>query len=220
MLWTREIKNVIGKHESSNRVGARRRLLGFLCVACIAFGFASAASGNASYDGRWWLSINDHQRKNFLEGYLACHSVLTTDDGMQFKESNRAYYMRLTTYFQAHPDSLRQSVEAVLWKVAGPRFARPTKELPNGEGAGEKWGVLDGEYWHLDSDQGRLGFVQGFLECYTKRTKQEQGTFSKPNAWYVGEISRWYGIKPENASAMDPNRESTKIPEVLFRFRD
>jgi hypothetical protein len=216
----KDMAETFGNLEPSSFSGRAGRFLALFFSIWIPFFIAVGSDAKRGYEGRWWISIGKDQQTDFLEGYLACHSGLTTNDEMQFKESNRAYYRRLTAYFQAHRESLNEPVELILWKVASPPLARPAKEPPGGEGAGEKWGVLDGEYWHLDSDLGRLGFVQGFLECYTRRTKQEQGTFSKPSAWYAAAITKWYGINPENPSAIDPDRENTKIPEVLFRFHD
>jgi len=84
---------------------------------------------------------------------------------------------------------------------------------------------MNGDEWRNGDEAEQNVLIRGFLECYTKRTKQEQGTFSRPIEYYVAAITKWYGTwinpdDPDDHSQVDPRRVDTSVPEVLFRFRD
>ena len=159
---------------------------------------------------------------NFVYGYVTCANKLATLD-VKFYESVLTYAPRLTAYLKEHPEASNESVEKLLWKIASPPYSRPVKLT--GREDFEHWGGLDGDEWRngLEGEQNVL--IAGFLECYTKRTKQEHGTFSRPTQYYVAAITKWYGHwvnpnDPEDLSQVDPRKVDTPVPEVLFRFRD
>lgn len=181
------------------------------------------ASSTDVYDGQWWLSINERQRMNFLYGYVTCANGLAKLD-VRFDESVLTYAPRLTTYLKEHPEASTDSVEKLLWKIANPPYSRMVKHPGKGEDVGD-WGGMDGDEWRNASEAEQNVLIRGFLECYMKRTKQEQGTFSRPIEYYVAAITKWYGTRinpddPDDHSQVDPKKVDTKVPEVLFRFRD
>lgn len=181
------------------------------------------ASSTDVYDGQWWLSINERQRMNFLYGYVTCANGLAKLD-VRFDESVLTYAPRLTTYLKEHPEASKDSVEKLLWKIASRPYSRRVKDTGAGEDVG-KWGGMDGNEWRNANEAEQGVLLRGFLECYTKRTKQEQGTFSRPIEYYVAAITKWYGTwinpdDPDDHSQVDPRRVDTRVPEVLFRFSD
>jgi hypothetical protein len=192
-----------------------------LVFACLVLLTASAPSKPATYDGQWWLSINQRQRGGFQQGFVVCYSHFV--NRKLFYESGRAYNMRLTEYLQGHPESLSEPVEATLLKIASPPYAKSIHRLPPNETPTElaaKWGAHnDGDEWR-GADPWWLGYIQGFLECYSRHGKSKYGTFSKSPEWYVDAISNWYGTRADDEGAINESRAQEKIPEVLFRFRD
>jgi len=176
------------------------------------------ASGDNRYDGKWWLSVEEHERVYVIEGYTNCYQFLPKPE-IKFVESSRAYESRLRTYLEAHAESLKEPVETLLWKMASPVYAQPL-DNSGGEKWKGKWGYANGDLWSQMSDLDRLGFIKGFLDCYSRSTKSEQGTFSKPRRSYMKAISKWYGVKADDPGEIIPDRKETKIPDVLFRFHD
>jgi len=202
-----------------------RSLAQLLCLAAVLVSSVDllGASGDNRYDGKWWLSVNERQRRGFVHGFLLCYSELV--DRQLFEESYSAYSSRLTEYLKAHPEASSESADVLLQRMAAPPYARPVHK-PAGQGnetpeqLNVKWGPYEnGDGWRAGAPW-NLGYIQGFLECYSKHTKSEHGTFSKPAEWYVKVISRWYGTKEGDPDALDMSRAQEKIPEVLFRFRD
>lgn len=156
-----------------------------------------------------------------MYGFVVCYSNLV--DRKPFQEPYRSYSTRLTGYLQTNPDSIPESVDVMLLKIANPPFAktvhRPPTPNESAQASAAKWGVNnDGDEWRGTSSF-QLGYVQGFLECYSKHTKHTDGIFSRPPEWYVKAIAEWYGtgINPEKINA---TRQHDKIPDVLFRFPD
>ncbi len=197
-------------------------------VVCLVFCLLAtcttlSAATTDIYDGQWWLSINKRQRMNFLYGYVTCAIELAKLD-TRFDESVLTYAPRLTAYLQEHPEASKESVESLLWKIASPPYSHPVKHTGGGEDVG-KWSGMDGDEWRNGDEAEQNVLIRGFLECYTKRTKQEHGTFSRPIEYYVAAITKWYGTwinpdDPDDHSQVDPRRVDTRVPEVLFLFRD
>jgi hypothetical protein len=108
--------------------------------------------------------------------------------------------------------------------MAAPPYAQTVQEISGGDATPEqlchKWGPYeDGMDWR-GWGHWSLAYIQGFLECYSKHTKREHGTFSKPAEWYVKAITDWYGLEEGHPEVINVSRRYDKIPEVLFRFRD
>jgi hypothetical protein len=181
----------------------------------------SAAQGKDNYVGKWWLAANEYQRLAFVDGYITCYYYMV-DPKRPFQENIKLYVKRVDEYLEQHPQAGDEPVDALLWRAASPPYSKPPiKHAPGGEEAKEKWGFYDGgNYWLLGQDSQKLGFIQGFLHCYDKRTDHPEGMFSKPREWYVKAIDDWYGDEPHHPSAIVKSRVDDKVPEVLFRFSD
>lgn len=184
--------------------------------------FIAAASAADSYDGKWWLSVPEMQRKGFVHGFSLCYVHLLRCAIVS--QSYEAYDSRLAEYLKTHPEELSTPLNLLLPKLAMPPYARPGHSAGAGNETPaelrEKWGAHeDGDDWR-GGGPWNLGYIQGFLECYSKDTSHQYGTFSKSAAWYVSEISDWYGTKEGDPGVINPAREKEKIPEVLFRFHD
>ena len=175
---------------------------------------------NPAYDGKWWLSVSENQRQGFLQGYAACY-IYDTDGKLEFEESRYTYEPRITGYLQSNSDEQSKSIEEMFWKMAQPPYAQPVHKSPGpAEEVKGKYGYVDGDYWRQAEVPHRLGFIQGFLYCYSKHAKVRRGTFSKPVSWYVEAISKWFGVKSDDPAEINLARFNVKIPDVLFRFRD
>jgi hypothetical protein len=202
-------------------VSVDRQYLSLVLVGLV-FLTVAAPSKGAVFDGQWWLSVDQRQRDGFVYGFVVCYSNLV--DRKLFQESYRAYATRLNGYLQAHPESLAEPVESTLRRVASPPFAKPVQRasVPNEtpKESAAKWGANnDGDEWR-GATSWNLGYVQGFLQCYSRHTKSEYGTFSKAPEWYANAIANWYGVKADDPEEINVSRRNEKIPEVLFRFRD
>lgn len=155
----------------------------------------------------------------FVHGFEICYARLVDRN----TPLNKPFTLRLalTKYLQDHPKSQSQPLESTLLKVNMQlpvrRSSLPPNETP--EEIAAKWGANNDGFEWRGPDTFHLGYVQGFLECYSKHTKQEYGTFSKSAEWYVRAIVDWYGTGSD-PDQLNLSREKEQIPEVLFRFRD
>jgi hypothetical protein len=195
------------------------QLQGFFFAASFVGLFVSQVCGAETYDGKWWLSLNERQRLSFIDGHQSCYYYMVNPKG-PFEENIGLYRDRINAYLEKHPDATNEMVDDLLWRVANPPYSQPPpKSAPGGEEWTEKWGYYNGDdYWQLGTDEDHLAFIQGFLECYDRHTNHPNGTFSKPREWYVKAISDWYGFGPD--VPIVKGHENDGIPDVLFRFRD
>jgi hypothetical protein len=172
-----------------------------------------------SYDGKWWLSVDIWQREGFVDGYIACYTFDAKGE-IKFEYTGQMYAPRVTDYLRAHPDEYERPAEQLLWNVTKPSYAPPSGRHLGGRGETSqgKYGLYDGEFWREMGDSKHLGFIQGFLYCYSKYGDASRGTFSKPAPEYVEAISKWYEIDGEGG--INPKKMPAKIPTILFKFRD
>jgi len=158
------------------------------------------------------LSVDEYQRLGFVAGYMDCY-VFVRKGPLPFLESPYTYEERVTEHLKNHVADRGKPVTQVLEDIAAKPVA---KTLDKWE---EKHGVFDGEYWRQAEPSQRVGFVQGFLECQRKDGKAV-AKFSRNDDWYVAQISQWYGIKEDDVGEINPKRESKKIADVLYTFKD
>lgn len=119
----------------------------------------SAADKPSSYDGRWWLTIDDQQRIGFVVGFVDCYSNLVDHHTQLIQAGPRLGYVpRLTKYLREHPDAVTDSVESLLLKIASPPYARVVHHPESGNETlkelKQKWGPYD------DGDQRRVFEVE------------------------------------------------------------
>jgi hypothetical protein len=200
----------------ARRGGGFAPALLFLCLLPLS---THTSDQPTSHDGKWWLSIGERQRLGFVDGFEICYVYLVDSN----THLNKPFTLRLalTKYLQDHPESGPQQVESTLLKVNTQLPVKRPSTHPNEtpEERAAKWGAHNDGFDWRGPDTFNLGYIQGFLECYSKHTKQEYGTFSKLPEWYVKAIADWYGTGPDPGQ-INLRREKEKIPEVLFRFRD
>ncbi len=197
-----------------------RSLTVLLLLACWVPSNVLASDQPTSFDGHWWLSVGERQRVGYVRGFSTCYVNLLDRSAFQ-GGSLHAYSILVTNYLQDHPQSLSETAERILLKVNTVMPKRKSLVRPNEtpEEIATKWGAHnDGDEWR-GSDIFQLGYIQGFLECYSKQTQQEYGTFSRDPQWYVDAIAHWYGTGPD-PEQKNVSREEEEIPEVLFRFHD
>src|SRR5262245_10616023 len=183
-----------------------------LLIALLVAGIASGSTGDQVHDGKWWLSVDKDQRLGFVAGYIDCY-VFVRKGPLPFLESWYAYEERVTEHLKKHVADRSKPVTQVLEAIAAKPVAKTTNKWE------EEHGIFDGDYWRQAEPSQRVGFVQGFLECQRKDGKAV-AKFSRSDDWYVAQISQWYGIKEDDPGEINPERESKKIADVLYAFKD
>jgi hypothetical protein len=182
-----------------------------LLIALSVTGIASGSTGDQAHDGKWWLSVDKDQRLGFVAGYMDCY-VFVRKGPLPFLESWYQYEQRVTGYLKKHVADRSKPVTEVLEAIA----AKPVAKTIKWE---EEHGIFDGDYWRQALPSERVGFIQGFLECQRKDGKAV-AKFSRSDDLYVAQISQWYGIKEDDPAEINPERESKKIADVLYTFKD
>lgn len=168
---------------------------------------AAATADAGTHDSRWWLSLEDEQRTEFIAGYASYYTWKLRGPG---KYSTSAETMRVT-------------IEARL-KATPADLARPIADLLDDEArrttSGVGWrGNFGGHYWGELGDRGRIGFLQGVLECQ-RRDAKSTAKFSRADAWYAAEISKGYGMTAADPLGSDEALLGTGILDVLLTLED
>lgn len=193
----------------------------------IALGLFAAASARTAprYDGHWWLSVSEDEQSGFLNGYADCY----------------IYEYKGPAKFTINPPDIARGLVTKFYRHNASRLADPVASALHGlrDRPGQKSAASDGQpirgrhgfyrglYWGelYDGDtsgsrtSGKLGYVQGYLDCHARLNHNKGGVFSKPPSDYVKFINRWYGLIPHNETYL-LKRESVPIADVLFKFRD
>lgn len=188
--------------------------LAFLTVACLCCAAAPGAPAAAKpFDGNWWLAASQRQRLGYMEGDNDC-SVFEWQGRAVAWDVFKTYQEFVTQYYAIDASHRSQSVFAVL-RLADARIHTKTHD---GDLPSEPHGDYDGLFWRESFDHERLGFVQGYLQCYAHKT-EGRATFSKSPQEYVTALNTWYHLKDAERD-VDPKFENVKIADALFKFRD
>jgi len=175
----------------------------------------SACAEAISYDGKWWNSLSHNEKLIFLAGYIDC----AVYDAGQKNMSGVSWYSlepEVTKFYRENTSDIGKPVITVLTQFG------PTEKLktpPGGEPYPGKHGMFDGEYWRQALDDGRRGFITGYLACQ-QEFKKPEASFSHEIQWYVDQISKWYGIQPDDPSEINEERYLEKIADVLYTLKD
>lgn len=185
----------------------------FLCA--IAWAPSSTAQQPQNIDGSWWRGSAREQHRGFLAGYVDCSASSGKKNFAHIEWANYEHWV--TQFYDTHPKELQKPVPEVFLQSLD-EHAQPPEHEPAPQTYKGKHGIFDGEYWR-EAPRQRESFVQGFLACY-RGLKNQTATFSKPAQWYASEISKWYGLKEDDAAEINERRADIAIADVLIRFKD
>jgi hypothetical protein len=168
-----------------------------------------------TFDGHWWIGATSDEQSGFLSGESDCSRA---ELGLKQEHSHslpeeRAY---VTEFYRAKSDKLSVPVVDALRTARGQVLSKHARS--GGEAWPEAHAYWDGQWWREGTAGERLGYVEGYLACYSGASTRH-GSFQKPPSDYVRMINEWYRLKEETGD-VDPQRVDTKIAEVLFKFRD
>jgi hypothetical protein len=187
-------------------------LLAVLGMSC---GIGRAAP-EPVYNGHWWLSISTDQQDGFLNGYFDCYKY---DHGGPYHFTRNppdTARSLVTRFYEGNSAQLGMSVPEVFYRFRD--LPGQTVTGHGGEPIKGRHGFYHGRYWGVLGQDGELGYVEGYLWCWKNCLHSKGATFSKSPSEYVALISKWYGLNPKTGLNVD--RESAKIADVLYRFRD
>jgi hypothetical protein len=179
-------------------------------VMLLGSGIAADSGKQAAHDGVWWRSVDHYRHLGFLEGYMDCYAYVHPGPARFEGVSPYEYEKRIAAYYDTHPNELAGPVSELLLSLAP-----PSKTIT----ARSTFGVYDGEDWRQGGPSYRPGFIQGYFECLRSEAKRV-ARFSKPDSYYVEQISKWYGVKDDDPGEIDLKRSPTMIAHVLFMFKD
>jgi hypothetical protein len=174
-------------------------------------------SERSNYDGHWWQSVSPHERAGFVTGYMDCYSH---ERGARFTTHSREAYRDLVSKFYEAASNRDEPVASTLIGLQDPRSESEGDSLTDRPGADH--GYYDGLYWmqmSVDGPEEQLGFVEGYLRCYSEFARNSLGIFSKSPAEYRSLITQWYRFD-EATGDVDAERQPEKIANVLIKLRD
>jgi hypothetical protein len=170
----------------------------------------SFSTDQTSFDGEWWRAIGPEQQAGFVDGYYDCYSYdakgpnTATGSIVEFQKA-------VSDFYDAHQDQLRTSVPAVLRDLAV-SYKSPRVPLKGGEVWNEPHGYYDGLWWKQSEPKEQIGYLEGYLRCYSHDLPQPPAQFSNRPTEYQELITRYYN-NPKHS-------EDKKIADVLYHFRD
>lgn len=182
----------------------------FSLLACVC-AIASGAE-QVTFDGSWWQSVEHDQRLGFVEGYVDCSALVSPKDQFYNGTSFEEIVKQGDAFYDRSVQDRVKPVPMVLRTVANPR---PVKAVPR-----STFGLFDGEDWRQGTRSFRLGFIQGYRNCYDSSEDKKEERFTKSDEWYVQQISGWYGVSNDDPSAINPKRYKRMIAQVLFLLKD
>jgi hypothetical protein len=143
----------------------------------------STASGSTrDFDGNWWKATSSDQRQGFLAGYTDC-IVDDMGEELVFDKSWRTCEEEITSYYTS--GDLRRPLSQSIRSLAKPGQMRGEKH----EGFGNEW-------WRVDSQESRRGFVEGFLVCHADGPTKLKWTRS--TQFYVEQLDNLYNVDDRN----------------------
>jgi hypothetical protein len=175
----------------------------------------SPASQIRKYDGHWWLLLTSEEKSGYLNGDADCRA---------FELKKKARYSKSFAEEQEDVTNIYrdQSEKRSLPAFEVIRIVEDQPSLESTGKGGEVWsephGYWDGQWWREGTPAERLGFVEGYLACYS-RSQKPHGTLSRTPSEYVNLINQWYKLQEETGD-VDPGRVNAKIADVLFKFCD
>jgi hypothetical protein len=113
-------------------------------------------------------------------------------------------------HFRQHPDQRTMPVSAVLKEIN--RTGKPRPIPKGGEDWKESHGYYDGLWWRGASAPEQLGFVEGYLSCYSTEMPSASGIFSKSAPDYVRLMNSYMQGHAHS--------DEEKLADILNRFRD
>ena len=193
-----------------------------LLALCIWMGCAGAAQAPAAapqtakpLDGNWWRAASSSERLGYLEGDNDCHSF--EFGGLLLAASEIPLHQDFVSkFYDADAARLRTPAFEVLRRADAQIAAAPDKDA---DASPAPHGDYDGLFWRDTRRDERIGFTEGYLACYARKTDHRRGSFSKSADEYVKLLDAWYQLS-ERERNVDPKIENAKVGDVIFRFRD
>jgi hypothetical protein len=159
------------------------------------------------YNGNWWSSIDHERRLGFLAGHFCC-SYYDLKDVNYAHLSWRNIEPNITHYYENKPDQKSLSVTEVI-KL----FITNSNFIPS-QGKQKKYRLFDGEYWRQSERSHKIGFLEGYVNCWNSN-KVQPLVFKYGIEEWVSRIDKWYGININDPSEINEKRVDTKIPSVM-----
>ncbi len=164
-----------------------------------------------SFDGQWWKVTAPQEQVGFIDGYYDCYKydakARTTANA-----SDAEFQKAVSNFYEKHQDQLRTSVPTVLRDLVV-TFKSPRVRPQGGEVWNEPHGYYDGQWWKESEPKEQIGYLEGYLSCYSHDVRRPRARFSKRAAEYQELIIQYYDSDPKHT-------EDDKIAYVLYRVRD
>lgn len=169
----------------------------------------SQAHGPQRFDGSWWAAADSEEQQGFIVGFLDCYYD-TVKRRVTSEAFTEEYQKAVSEFYVAHPNQNSTTVPETMVRLVQ-TLKSSRKALPGGEVWNESHGYFDGGYWNQSTDKERLGFLEGYIQCYKNYMRRPRVRFSRSVEEYSGLLTKYFG---------DPkvNHEKEKIAHVLHRL--
>jgi hypothetical protein len=168
------------------------------------------SSEPAAYNDAWWGSAPHDERVEFIAGYIDC-AVYDQGDTQLAGVQWNVIEPEITRFYASHSKATNQTVPSLILSLG----VKSHSNDHTSEQHSEKHGIFDGDYWRQITQLGRIGFVEGYLDC--RRSKSQSPQFAAHStAWYVSQIGNAYALTKEDD--IDDNRASEKIATIIQKL--
>jgi len=167
-------------------------------------------AGGKQFDGRWWAGASYEEKDGYISGHEDCYGSGAKGPRNTKGWTGRDYMNAVDAYYRSHSENANAAVGLVLETIDRTAKSRP---LPKG---GEIWkephGYYDGQFWREASENERLGYLEGYLLCYSKMMNGARVKFSDTPSKYRTLINEYVESHPKS--------DDEKLAYILYRFRD
>ena len=171
---------------------------------------ALASSGTPGLDGRWWAIISAEERSGYVNGFEDCYVYDAKGIHTATGWTAQQYVQAVSERYDRQPDQRKMLVSEVLKEINRTGKSRPVHK--GGEEWKEKHGYYDGLWWRGASADGQLGFIEGYLSCYSTEMAGASPVFLKAARDYVSLMDSYMGSHAHS--------DEERLADILSRFGD
>jgi hypothetical protein len=171
---------------------------------------AVASSGKPVLDGLWWDTLSPAERSGYINGYEDCYVYDAKGIHTATGWTANHYVQAVEGFYREHSDQRATPVSSVLKQIN--RTGKPRPIPKGGEEWKERHGYYDGLWWRGSSPSEQLGYIEGYLSCYSTEVTTSARRFSKAFPEYVKLLNTY--MKEHLHS------DEEKVANILGRFAD
>jgi len=150
------------------------------------------------------------ERSGYVDGFGDCYVYDAKGKSTAGGWTASHFVQAVAAYYRQHENERTTPVSTILRQIN--RTGKPRPTLKGGEEWKEAHAYYDGLWWRGSSAAEQLGYIEGYLSCYSNEMTSQGTVFSKAAPEYVNLITSHIKAHPQS--------DDEKLAIILRRFRD